>query len=48
MTKRTTYLLPVHVDIICHDDPTDILLDLNMKLMDFFEKYKADDHVSEQ
>ena len=40
MKKKTTYLLPILVDICCHGDPTDVLLDLNAKLMDFFEKYK--------
>ena len=39
MEKKTTYLLPIWVDIYCHGDPKDILIDLNEKLTEFFEKY---------
>ena len=37
--KKATYLLPIWVDIYCHGDPKDILIDLNEKLTEFFEKY---------
>ena len=41
MKKKATYLLPIWVDIYCHGDPKDILIDLNEKLTEFFEKYGA-------
>ena len=39
MKKKTTYLLPVWIDIYCHGDPKDIMIDLNEKLTEFFDKY---------
>lgn len=39
MKKKATYLLPIWVDIYCRGDPKDILIDLNEKLTEFFEKY---------
>ena len=39
MKKKATYLLPIWVDINCHGDPKDILVDLNEKLTEFFENY---------
>ena len=39
MKKKATYLLPIWIDIYCHGDPKDILIDLNEKLTEFFEKY---------
>lgn len=39
MKKKATYLLPIWVDICCHGEPKDILIDLNEKLVEFFEKY---------
>ena len=39
MKQKATYLLPIWVDIECHGEPKDILIDLNEKLMEFFEKY---------
>ena len=39
MKQKATYLLPIWVDICCHGDPKDILIDFNEKLTEFFEKY---------
>ena len=39
MKQKATYLLPIWVDIYCHGDPKDILIDLNEKLREFFENY---------
>lgn len=39
MKKKAVYLLPIWVDICCHGDPKDILIDLNEKLTEFFEQY---------
>ena len=39
MKKKATYLLPIWVDIYCHGDPKDILIELNEKLTEFFEQY---------
>jgi len=39
MKNKATYLMPIWVDINCHGDPKDILVDLNEKLTEFFENY---------
>ena len=42
MKKKQTYLLPIWINIDCHGDPKDILIDLNEKLTEFFEEYGDD------
>lgn len=42
MKQKATYLLPIWVDIYCHGDPKDILINFNDKLTEFFEKYGDD------
>jgi len=42
MKEKTTYLLPIWVDIDCYGDPKDVLIDLNDKLTEFFETYVDD------
>lgn len=42
MKKKATYLLPIWVDICCHGDPKDVLIDFNDKLTEFFEMYGDD------
>lgn len=39
MKRKAIYLLPIWVEIYCHGEPKDILIDLNEKLTEFFEKY---------
>lgn len=39
MKKSASYLFPIWVDITCHGDPKDVLIDLNEKLLEFFENY---------
>lgn len=40
MAKKTaSYLFPIWVDITCNGDPKDVLVDLNEKLLEFFENY---------
>lgn len=37
--KSETYLLPIWIDIMCHGEPRDVLIDLNDRLTEFFEAY---------
>lgn len=39
MKRKATYLLPIWIDVVCHGDPKDILIDFNEKLTEFLEKY---------
>lgn len=39
LKRKETYLMPIWIDIECHGNPKDVMIDLNEKLTLFFESY---------